>query len=297
MVRPYQRLPHRTVPHPARQLGQGVVTITASCSDQNGNVGTASYVVNVDTTGATDEPVVVGTAGTNGWYTSPVSVAWNWSDSLSGLIMSACTQGSLSGNQEGASVILSSSCEDGAGATATDQRSFKIDTIAPSITFIGRRATYTLLQAVDITCSATDNPGGSGVASSSCATPVADAPAWTFGPGSTTLSATAADYAGNAGSGSTSFAVVVTTGPLCTLTTQFVDGSAEYNALHWWQRGPVNRMVRAACTDLREITRTSTPQQIAGAIAAYDSEVQMLAGPGWLSSSQASTLTTLAAVL
>ncbi len=284
-------------PASSTSSGQGTVTLTATCADENGNTGTASYTVNVDLTGPTDAPVVSGTPGTDGWYTSPVSVAWNWTDGLSGLDASACSQTSTSGSQEGQAVVLTSPCEDNAGYTATDQQSFKIDTTAPTIAFTGNRRTYALLQMVDITCAAVDNAGGSGVASSSCQTPVADAAAWTFGPGTTTLTASATDNAGNVGSGSTEFTVNVTTGALCTLTAVLVDGSAKYKALHFLQRSPVNAGVRAACADLKQITRTSTPQQAAAAIAAYDVEVQVLATPGWLSSPQATTLTALAAAL
>jgi hypothetical protein len=97
---------------------------------------TISYVLS-DHTAPTDAPVVTGTAGSNGWYTSDVSVAWNWTDEVdgSGIDTANCTQSSDSGGAEGAAVLVSSSCQDLAGNPASDSRSFKIDKAAPSTGF------------------------------------------------------------------------------------------------------------------------------------------------------------------
>jgi hypothetical protein len=97
---------------------------------------TISYVV-TDGTAPTDAPVVTGTAGSNGWYTSDVSVAWNWTDEVggSGIDTANCTQSSGSGGAEGAAVVVSSSCRDLAGNPASDSRTFQIDKAAPSTGF------------------------------------------------------------------------------------------------------------------------------------------------------------------
>ncbi len=68
--------------------GQGVgITLTASCSDNAGNVGTASYKVNVDET-----PPVVGYTGNAGSYSVAQSVAISCSatDALSGVASDTC---------------------------------------------------------------------------------------------------------------------------------------------------------------------------------------------------------------
>jgi hypothetical protein len=74
-----------------------------------------------------------------------------------------------------------------------------------------------LHQTVSITCSASD--ALSGVATSTCK--AITGPAYSFGPGSHTFSATAIDKAGNVGSGSASFVVKVTVAGLCNLTKQY----------------------------------------------------------------------------
>lgn len=71
---------------------------------------------------------------------------------------------------------------------------------------------------IDIECTASD--AVSGVMTADC--PSASAPAYTLGLGLHTLDASAQDFAGNVGEGSTSFTVVVTHDGLCALSLQFV---------------------------------------------------------------------------
>lgn len=92
------------------------------------------------------------------------------------------------------------------------------DTSPPTITFTGNAGTYTVDQTINITCSATD--AGSGVAQSTC--PGASGPAYTFAPGSHTLTATATDNAGNTATATATFTVVVTHDGVCALVHQFV---------------------------------------------------------------------------
>jgi Dockerin type I domain len=97
---------------------------------------------------------------------------------------------------------------DGRGGTATATATVQIvDTTPPTVTYSGNAGTYTIDQAVRITCSATDS--GSGITSTSCKNVTGEA--YSFALGVNALSATATDAAGNAGSGSTSFSVKVTT--------------------------------------------------------------------------------------
>ena len=68
-------------------------------------------------------------------------------------------------------------------------------------------------------CGASDPSPGSGLASDTCAD--VSAPAYTFSLGSHTLSASAEDVAGNVGSGSATFTVVVTFDSLKVLVARF----------------------------------------------------------------------------
>jgi hypothetical protein len=85
---------------------------------------------------------------------------------------------------------------------------------------------YRILDTVVIQCEAQDS--GSGVASSTCRN--VNAPAYTYGPGSHTLSASATDNAGNVETASTTFTVTATYSDLCTLTVWFSTQTSE-NAL------------------------------------------------------------------
>ena len=101
------------------QSGDGSITISYSQTD--------------DPEPPTDNPAVTGTLGNNGWYTSDVTVDWNWTDSGLGVDASNCMQSSGSSG-EGASVPVSSSCHDLAGNSASDSMTFAIDKSAPTLT-------------------------------------------------------------------------------------------------------------------------------------------------------------------
>ena len=114
-------------------------TGTSMSEDSTGTAGViiTPGPVQADTTAPTDAAVVTGTAGSNGWYTSDVSVAWNWTDEVggSGIDTNNCTQTSGSSGAQGVAVSVSSSCQDLAGNPASDSQSFMIDTTAPTTGF------------------------------------------------------------------------------------------------------------------------------------------------------------------
>jgi hypothetical protein len=107
----------------------------------------------------------------------------------------------------------------GRHAEAVHSLSVRIDKTPPTVTYSGNATTYTVDQVVTITCAATD--ALSGIASSTCQD--VSGPAYSFSLGTNTFSATAIDKAGNAGSGSTTFAVQVTSDALCNLTRQLAE--------------------------------------------------------------------------
>lgn len=231
-----------------------------------------------------------------GWNASAVTVDWNWSSGPDGAPLapasaSNCPVSSTSSG-EGA-MTLTATCADENGNVGSGSYTVNVDTTAPTIGFSGDASPYSLLATVDITCSATD--AISGIATSTC--PGANGPAWTFGAGTTTLTATATNNAGLVANASTQFVVQVTAGPLCQLTTQFGEDSAKYQALRLWQQDVTEAEWNAACKGFTRLASRLTPKQTPALIHGFDKKVQTLAGAGWLSTSQASTLTGLAAAL
>ena len=102
-----------------------------------------------------------------------------------------------------------------------------LDVTPPVVAYSGNAGTYTVDQAVNITCSATD--AGSGIASSTCADIVG--PASSFSAGENAFSATAVDLAGNTATGTVSFTVVVEAAGMSSLVTQWVASEGVANSL------------------------------------------------------------------
>ena len=163
------------------------------------------------------------------------------------------------------------------------------DTTPPTVTYSGNAGSYTVDQQVNITCVAADEPGGSGIASTTCANVVG--PAEGFGLGTKSFSATATDNAGNTGSGSVSFTVTVTPASLCNLTMQFAHQSAKYVSSTAKQKVVFDKTVNALCTaTLSPIKPGIKPAAKKVLIAAYKLGVNGLAAGGWLTKAQANEL-------
>ena len=89
-----------------------------------------------DTTPPSDSPAITaGTVGTNGWYTSPVTVTWHWTDN--GTIVPAQCPATSTSTSQGNPVTLSASCTDLAGNSAQGSDQVKVDTTPPVV--YGRR--------------------------------------------------------------------------------------------------------------------------------------------------------------
>jgi uncharacterized protein YjbI with pentapeptide repeats len=88
----------------------------------------------------TATPVVTaGAAGKNGWYTSNITVSWNWLDSgplTTGT--AACPASSTSAGQ-GAAVKITATCTDADGNTGTATFTAKIDWTPPAETVVGAK--------------------------------------------------------------------------------------------------------------------------------------------------------------
>jgi len=276
--------------HTATVLASGNVVVAGGDVGGGGLTASAELYGPADTTPPADAPAATGALGNNGWYTSDVSVAWNWTDSESGIDTSHCVQSSVSSG-EGTAIGVSSTCQDLAGNQASDSLVFKIDKTAPVVSYTGNAGSYTVDQQVSITCSAVDPNGanGSGIATGTCAN-VAGLAA-DFGLGTHTFGAAATDNAGNTGSASTSFAVTVNPASLCKLTRQLVDGSSKYSTLTAKQKATVDNTINALCTaDLTPIKPGIKPAMKAVLIAAYKVGVNVLAVEGWLTKAQAAEL-------
>jgi hypothetical protein len=122
-------------------------------------------------------------------------------------------------------------------------------------------------------------------------------PGMVLGAGSHTLSATATDLAGNVGSGSATFSVTVSSTDLCTLTRQFVDGSAKYQAQTPASRTAIDAVVKLDCLPMGVINLKLAVALKQPLIALYKLTLQPLALGGWLTPGQVTTLGGLAGAL
>jgi len=174
---------------------------------------------------------------------------------------------------------VSGTVRDVAGRTASTSLShINVDMTAPVITFSGNAGTYTVDQTVNITCSASD--ALSGVESSTCAD--ITGPAYSFGLGITTRSAGPTDRAGNVGSGSASFTVIVTAASLDALITRFFGADVS---------GASGLIAKVA-----SIAAASNAAAKSGAVGAFDNQVDAKVGNP-LTAEQAALLKQLAAAL
>jgi hypothetical protein len=184
-------------------------------------------------------------------------------------------------------------------APAAADASTVLDTTGPTVAFSGVQATYTVDQTVKITCTASDPAGAngaaaSGIASTTCAD--VNVPAYTT-VGAHTLTADAADRAGNTATASAQYTVQVTPTGLCRLTRQFVQEGSKYQALPVRLRAAQDATLASLCQGLDAIVATLTPARKAAAVSAYKLGVAALARGGWITAAQADTLGRLAAAL
>jgi uncharacterized protein YjiK len=170
------------------------------------------------------------------------------------------------------------------------------DITPPTVTYTGNAGTYTVDQPINITCLATDELAGSGIASTTCANIVG--PAAGFGLGAHPFSATATDNAGNTGSGSGNFTVTVTPASLCSLTLQYVHGSVKYQSLPARPKTAFDQTVTALCAaDLTPIKPGITPAKKKLLVGLYKIGVSGFASGGWLTRAQADQLSGFASAL
>jgi hypothetical protein len=108
----------------------GSATATGTCTDNAGNVSaskTLSFQYDASAPGVSPAPSRA--ADANGWYNHPVDVAFQGSDSASGI--DTCTSASYSGPDTG-SASVTGTCRDKAGNTASGSFALRYDATPPA---------------------------------------------------------------------------------------------------------------------------------------------------------------------
>lgn len=262
----------------------GPYTVYASSSN-GGDCGLSS-AIGIDIESAprdTTAPTITASATSGGapytsgtWTNQDVTVHFDCTDD-SGVA-------SLSGDQtlaEGDGQSATGTCTDTAGnAASTTFDGIRVDRTTPTVTWSGNAGTYTVDQQVTIGCTSAD--ALSGVASSTCSE--INEPAYSFGLGSHSYAASATDNAGNAGSATASFTVVVGYDSLCTLTTQLSTNKGVASGL-------CAKLSAAAAAAARGQARTAQNN-----LAAYTNQVNAQSGKAF-TAAQAALLTGMVATL
>ena len=175
---------------PTGSLPDGTYTVTAQFLGTPSTLlpSTSLSTVNkVDTIGPVVTLTPAGTAGTNGWFRSDVSVTTTGTDATSGVSSCSAAQ---SVHGQAAGVTVTGSCSDNAGNVGSASTLVKIDSIGPTLS--PTVSPNVVLRGTTPTVSAgVVSDATSGVASYSC-----DAAA-TAAIGSATVNCSATDVAGN----------------------------------------------------------------------------------------------------
>jgi len=107
----------------------GDQSVSATCTDMAGNSATRTVSLKVDLNTPAANPAYSGTQGNNGWYTSPASVQWNWSDAGSGIDTARCDL--QVGPLGDGSHPVSGQCRDIAGNLGATTATLNVDQTAP----------------------------------------------------------------------------------------------------------------------------------------------------------------------
>jgi hypothetical protein len=183
---------------PFVQTGDQLISVHSINPSQDDNIFFAGLFMTVpaqvtvaDATPPVITPVVTGTLGDNGWYTSDVAVTFTVADPESPITSPACAASSLTTDSEGATFTCSATND--AGLSASASVTVKRDATKPTIGYTGNTGDYTVDQSIAITCTAGDEM--SGLATNTCQD--VTGAAYMFALGSHTYSASATDNAGN----------------------------------------------------------------------------------------------------
>jgi hypothetical protein len=193
-----------------------------------------------DGTGPVITPNVSGTAGQNGWFVSDVTLTWTVADDESPVIStSGCDAVTLTVDD----TMRTYTCvATSAGGTSSASYVLGRDTTPPVVSYLGFPGTYRVDWGVAFPCQLIDVT--SGVASTTCID--LNGNAYDFPIGVNTYTSTATDFAGNTGTGTLSFEVIVDAGGMSALVDRFV--SREHVARNLKRKltqGHVDQFIRA----------------------------------------------------
>src|SRR5919198_2947863 len=112
--------------------------IYGTCTDNAGNLGSGALSFQYDATQPTSvQGALSRQPDANGWYNHPLPISFSGSDALSGL--ASCSSPTYSGPDR-ADAVVSGSCSDKAGNTASAAVSFDYDAKAPTVTAAASRS-------------------------------------------------------------------------------------------------------------------------------------------------------------
>jgi hypothetical protein len=115
----------------------GTASVSRTCTDQAGNVGTGTFGFRYDATSPSVAIALARTPDHNGWYNHAVGYGVSSSgDATSGI--DSCDANATYSGPDGGSVTVSRSCTDKAGNSASDSKTFQYDATNPTITFVNR---------------------------------------------------------------------------------------------------------------------------------------------------------------
>lgn len=211
---------------PTVDLGLGSHVITLTVSDGQYQATDSVTVTVDDPTPPVITPHVAGTTGTGGWLTSDAVVSFDVSDLESDVTPGAgCSGTTVSADTAGTTFTCSAGS---AGGTATATVTVRRDGTAPVVTYTPSAATYGVDDVVSIGCTVSD--ATSGVAGNATC-PGAVGAAYTFAAGHHTLTYSATDNAGNIGTGTATFTIVVAPADVCTLVRRWTDNAGVASSL------------------------------------------------------------------
>jgi minor extracellular serine protease Vpr len=210
--------------------GQNSIVIYAEDAAGNRSTQTVTLSTSLDTIAPVTTATHTPAPNAAGWNNTAAALQLVATDGGSGVqdvrySINGGTSTTVPGNA--ASIALSADGQyavsyfatDKAGnAEAAQNAAVWIDATAPVVTIAGA-GTFTVDQAVTVTCTATDNL--SGVVGTPCAAPLVQKQAWELALGTTSVSATAVDAADNSATATATVTVRATFDSLATLTARF----------------------------------------------------------------------------
>ncbi|HTM31032.1 MAG TPA: PxKF domain-containing protein [Vicinamibacterales bacterium] len=242
-----------TVHCPTTSVSSGVgnpLTVTGICTDVAGNTASTPYSVRVDKTAPAPSAITqLPLPNAAGWNNSDVAVTWTWGDAASGVDAVQCTN-SRTSSGEGGAIAVSATCADRAGNSALSTASVKVDKTSPSVSLVAGPSdgqTYNFGSVPPAPgCSALDALSG---LEGACVVS-----GYSAALGTHTVTASAVDRAGNAGTASVTY-TVSSVATAWTLSGFYdpVDMAGVWNVLKGGSTVPLKFEVFAGSTELTDI--------------------------------------------